>query len=237
LESKLIKLPVVKAAELRRRATECSDKTELRYDDVNDETKSGLLRKHESILGFTLHIDEGVSGRQKVRVHVVAAVRRKTEIADPVRGLERPTHHVKARSDMFRPGHHVASETHIGPGLEALQFASFDQLIAKLTKSKAGIVIAEMRAGHHAQVYKGEARPVADAMLKAQVNRSANHQRTEVRIPIHCRWYCLGKDVQSCQACGIVHERHPDELLDLAAAELQPDALVFLSRFLFRRPG
>src|SRR6266404_1662629 len=150
LEPKLIKLPIVKGAEFRRRTTEGSDETELRGDDVNDETKSSLVRKFEGILGFTLHLHERVSRRQKVRVHVVAAVRRKTEVADLVRGLERPMYHVTASPDMFRPWHDVTSETHIGPGLEPLQSASFDQFIAKSAKSKSGIVIAEMRTGHHA---------------------------------------------------------------------------------------
>src|SRR6476660_2939377 len=120
LELQLIKLPIVKGAELRRRTTEGPDKPELRGDYVNDETKPSLLRKLEGTLGFTLHLLERLSRRQKVRVHVVEAVRRKTKVADPVRGLESPTYEVTAGANMFRPRHDVTSESQIGPGLEAL---------------------------------------------------------------------------------------------------------------------
>jgi len=77
LEPNLIKLPVVKGAEFRRQATEGPDKPKLCGDEVNDVTEPGLLGKLEAILGFTLHLNQRISSRQKVRVQVVAAVRRK----------------------------------------------------------------------------------------------------------------------------------------------------------------
>ena len=67
LEPKLIKLLIVEGAEFRRQATEGPDKPELRGDDVNDETEPHLLRKLEAILGFTLHLNERISRREKVR--------------------------------------------------------------------------------------------------------------------------------------------------------------------------
>src|SRR6266478_5299762 len=107
LEPKLLKLPIVKGAEFRRQTTECSNKPELRGDDVNDETKPpGLLRKLETILGFTLHLHERISRCQKICVQVDAAVHRKTEVADLVRGLERTMYQATAIPDMFRPWHH-----------------------------------------------------------------------------------------------------------------------------------
>ena len=45
---------VVEGAEFRRQAAEGPDKPELRGDDVNDETEPHLLRKLETVLGFTL---------------------------------------------------------------------------------------------------------------------------------------------------------------------------------------
>ena len=71
LEPKLIKLPIVKGAEFRRQATEGPDKPELRGNEVNDETEPHLLGKLEAMLGFTLHLNERISRRQKVRVQVV----------------------------------------------------------------------------------------------------------------------------------------------------------------------
>ena len=61
LEPKLLKLPIVKAAEFRRQTTERPDKPELCGAGVNDPTESSLPRKLEAILGFTLHLYERIS--------------------------------------------------------------------------------------------------------------------------------------------------------------------------------
>jgi hypothetical protein len=105
LKQELIKLPIVKGAELPGQATERSDKPELRGDDINDQTKPYLLRKRKAGLGFTLHLSERISGREQVRAQVGTTVRRKREIAGLVRSLKRPTHQITASLDMFRPWH------------------------------------------------------------------------------------------------------------------------------------
>ena len=105
LESNFIKLPVVKEAEFRRQATEGPDKPKLCGDEVNDVTEPGLLGKLEATLGFPLHLNQRISSRQKVRVQVVAAVSRKSEVAGLVRGLESATQQITASPEMFRPWH------------------------------------------------------------------------------------------------------------------------------------
>ena len=100
LESKLIELPIVEGAEFRRQAAERPDKPELRGDDVNDETEPRLLRKRETMLGFTLHLSERISRREKVRVQVVAAIRRKSEVTDLV-----ARHRRRDAPDRGQPGH------------------------------------------------------------------------------------------------------------------------------------
>ena len=95
-----------------------------------------------------------------------AAVRRKCEIADLVRGLEIPTQQIAASLEMFRPWHDEISKAHIGPGLEALQAAFFDQFIAKPTESKSGLVVVEMWAGDHYQ-----------AIHRRSTNRRCCHAR------------------------------------------------------------
>src|SRR6266850_3097041 len=100
LEPKLIELLIVEAAEFRRQAAEGPDKPELRGDDVNDETEPSLLRKPEAILGFMLHVNERISRCQKVRIQVVAAISRKSEVTDLVRRIEAATHQLAASPDM-----------------------------------------------------------------------------------------------------------------------------------------
>ena len=90
LEKELFELLIVKGAEFWGQATKGTGKPELRGDRVNDQTKPRLLRKLEAILGLTLDLRERISCGEKVPVQVVAAVRRKSEVADLVRSLERP---------------------------------------------------------------------------------------------------------------------------------------------------
>ena len=100
LEQELIKSPIVKGAEFRRRTMEGTDKPELRGDDINDQTKPRLLRKLEAFLGFILHLRERISGREKVRVQVFAAVPRISEIADLVRSLEKGARRISDRTSV-----------------------------------------------------------------------------------------------------------------------------------------
>src|ERR1700722_19619133 len=188
LEPNLIKLPVVKEAETRRQATEGPDKPKLSGDEVNDVTEPGLLGKLETILGFTLHLNQRISSRQEVRVQVIAAVRGKSEIAGLVRGLKSATQQITASPEMFRPRHDVVSEARVGPGLEALQAAFLDQLVAEATESKSDLVVAEVRPSYDTKPYIGEARTVAVAMLEAEVNRPADNQGKKVRICKQGRW-------------------------------------------------
>src|ERR1700757_627704 len=134
------------------------------------------MGKLETMLGFALYLNERIARREQVRVQVQAAIRRKCEIADLVRGLEFPTQQIAASLHMFRPGHDKISKAHIGPGLEASQAALFDQFIAKPAESKSVLVVVEMWAGDHAQPHIGEARTVGVAMLEAEVNRPADNQ-------------------------------------------------------------
>src|SRR5262249_47726954 len=167
---------IIKGTEFRRQATERPDKPELCGDDVNDETEPGLLRKLEAILSFTLHLDERISRRQKVRVQVVAAVRRTTEVADLVRGLKRLMYQASTSLHMFGPWHDVTSKSQRGSGLESLHPAFFDQFIAEATELKSGLVVAEVWASYHAKVYIGDAGPIAVAMLEAEIDHVANDE-------------------------------------------------------------
>ena len=80
-----------------------------------------------------------------------------------------------------------ASKVQIGPGLEALQPALFDQVIAEPAESKSGLVVAEVRPGDHAKHCIGEARAVAVAALEAEIDCPADDQGKQVRIRIQGR--------------------------------------------------
>src|SRR5260370_35628590 len=120
LEPQLIKLPIVKGAECRRQAAQGSDKPELCCNNVNDVTNPGLLRKLEAILGLALHLHERIARREKVRIQVDAAVRRKGRVTDLVGRLKRATHQVAPSPDMFRPGPRVTCDIHTGSAHEII---------------------------------------------------------------------------------------------------------------------
>src|ERR1700722_15264298 len=105
LELNFPKLGIVKRAEYGRQAAEGANQPELGRDDVVDETKPRFLCKVEAILCFVLHIAERVSGRDKIRVQIVAAIRRKSEVTNFVRGIEGTTHQIATSPDMPRPRH------------------------------------------------------------------------------------------------------------------------------------
>jgi hypothetical protein len=224
---------MVKGAEFRRRTTEGPDNPEVWGDAIDDETKPSLLGELEAILGFTLDLRERISRGEKVRVQGGAAVRRNYEVAGLIRGLERPAHQITAGPDMFRPWYDELSEPQIGPGLEALQAAFFDQFITEPAEAKSGLVVAEVWAGYHAKVYIGDARTVAVAMLEAEINRPTDRQGEKIRIRKRCRRQNLGQNVHGREGRRVTHQGQLNELLDFAAFEFFSDPLVFAARFLF----
>ena len=62
------------------------------------------MGKLEAMLGFALYLRERIARREQVRGQIHAAVRRKCEIADLVRGLELPTQQIAGSLDMFFQG-------------------------------------------------------------------------------------------------------------------------------------
>src|ERR1700688_880588 len=227
LEPKLIEPLIVEGSEFCRQATEGPDEPDLRGDDVNDETEPSLLRKLEPILSFTLRVNEWISHGEKVRVQVDWAIGRKREVTDFARCIDGATHQIAASPNMFRPWHDDISERHICTGLEALQSAFFDQFIAELTELKAGLIVAEARSGDDAKPYVGEARPVAVAVLEAEINHPANDERNQVLIGKQCRRHHLGQNIESGEGVRIAHQGHINKLLDRPASNLRPDSVVF----------
>ncbi len=119
-------------------------------DGVNDKPEPRLLREREAALGFAFRLGKRIARGEKVRVQLVAAVGGVSEIAELVCCLERAVHQIAAGADVSDPGHNAISKIHIGPGLEARQSASFDQVIAELTEAiYRRLIVAEARAGDH----------------------------------------------------------------------------------------
>jgi hypothetical protein len=70
--AKLIELPVIKASEYWRQAAEHPNQRQLRRDDVNDQSEPRLLGEREAVFGFALHLWQWLTGKEKIRVQIVA---------------------------------------------------------------------------------------------------------------------------------------------------------------------
>ena len=71
---------------------------ELGGDAVDDEAEPRLPREVEPSLGFALHLGERIAAGEKVRDQVVAAIRRKGEVAELVCRIEGASHQSAGRS-------------------------------------------------------------------------------------------------------------------------------------------
>jgi len=226
LESKLIESLIIERAEFRGQPTKGSDKSELHREVVNDETEPNLLGKREGILGFALYLSELISRRKKVFDQMIAAVRRKGNVSDLVRGIEGATHQIAAGLDMFRPWHDDISEGHIGSSLKTLQSAFFDQVIAKPTEAKSVLVVTETRPGYDGEPYISEAGRVAVTVLEAEIHQAANNERRQVLVAKQCRRHNLGQDVHSVEEVPVGHQGQVDEFFDLSRSHHGPDSIV-----------
>src|SRR5438094_5644774 len=169
-EAAFIELLIVKRSECRCQTTKHPDQSELRSNDVNDETEPRLLCKVETLLGFTLRFSQRISRREKVRVQIVAAVRGKREVAGLVRDIERAAHQLTAGANVPRPWHDEIAERHVGPGLIAMQSALFGKLIPEPAELEPTRVVVEVRSGDHAEEHIREARCVAVAVLETEID-------------------------------------------------------------------
>src|SRR6185369_1425040 len=160
-EAAFIELLIVKRSESRCQTTKHPNQSDLRSNDVNDETEPRFLCKVETLLAFTLRFSQRISRREKVRVQIVAAIRGKREVAGLVRGIERATHQVTARPDVPRPRHDEIAEAHICTGLIASQTMPLDQLIPQPAELETSLIVVKVRSGDHAQPHICEARSVA----------------------------------------------------------------------------
>src|SRR5208282_4081984 len=136
---------------------------------------------------------------------------------------------------MSRPRYDVGPEVFVGPGLEALQLALFDQLAAELTEPKSGRIVAEARPGDIAKRYIMVAGPVAVASLEAEIDRSTDRHARKIRIDMPYGPYEPRQNVHRRGGCWVAHQGQIYELLDRAAAELRPDPRVFALHLLVGR--
>src|ERR1700739_96053 len=138
-ELKLVKVPVTERTEFRCQAPKRPDKRELCSDDIYDYAERDVTRELEASLSFALHLGQRVSRRKKICIQVVAAICCKSEVADPVRGIEGAPHELSTCSDVSPPRYDTVPKTQIGASLVAMQSALLHQIVAQLAKPESGL--------------------------------------------------------------------------------------------------
>src|SRR5262249_53701664 len=105
------------------------------------------------------------------------------------------------------------------PGLEALQPALFDQVIAEPAEAKSGLVVAEARSDHATKPFINEARALTVAALEAEIDNSTDDQASQVRIRIQGRHREFGQNIEGREGCRVAHQRQLDKCLDRAISQ------------------
>src|SRR5258708_36866871 len=75
LELKLVEAFVIEHTEFQCQAAKCPDEPELRGDAIYNETEPDVCRELKTGLGFALHLSQRVSGREKICIQDVTAIR------------------------------------------------------------------------------------------------------------------------------------------------------------------
>src|SRR5882757_2173101 len=157
LEAALVELRAIEGCKDRLQSTEHTDKPELPDHAVADESERHLPYEFESILGLPLGLTERISGREKIRDQVDAAIGYIREITGLLRRLESPPQKAAADRQVLRPVDDVDGKNEVDTRPEPIEPALFDQIQAKPAEAEPCLVVSEVHPQHAAQPCIGEA--------------------------------------------------------------------------------
>ena len=167
---------VIQPPEGRGQSAERPCQPKLGAEDAIHKTQLGLAGKRQAAFGFRLDFRERRSDRQAERDRCVAAVTRKRQVADPIRGVERPAHQVLAAGRVFRPRHHERAHAQVGSRLITRQAAFLDQVVSELAEPISVSVVAKARPGKEGQEDIAVARRIAVAVFEAETDQAADDE-------------------------------------------------------------
>src|ERR1700674_5533219 len=113
LEAALVELRAIEGCKDRPQSTEHTDQPELPDHAVADESERHLPYEFESILGLPLGLTERISGREKIRDQVDAAIGYIRKITGLLRRLEGPTQQAAAYRQVLRPVNDVDGKNEV----------------------------------------------------------------------------------------------------------------------------
>ena len=197
--------------------------------------KRALAREIEAVLDFPLHLARADLRSREVGVQVVAAIGRKGEVADLVRGLEGAAHQIAAALDVSRPGMTRSRTTcRCGPGSGATHASRPDRSRA----GRSGIRPRSCRSAVRRSCRARHRRSTTASLLPCSRLRLTMRQMTSESRFSSVNNAGVTTSVRTSRvasASGSRHQGQVDELLDRAAPEPRPDPLVFSPHLVSRR--
>src|ERR1700694_5996394 len=88
LEAALVELRIIEGVEVRCKSTERPDESVLRGNEVADETEPHLRHEFERVLDLVLDFTERISGGEKIRIQIGAAIGRVSKVSGLLRRVE-----------------------------------------------------------------------------------------------------------------------------------------------------
>src|ERR1700680_2139823 len=145
LEAALVELRAIAGCKDRLKSTEHTEHPELPDHAVADESERHLPYEFESILGLPLGLTARISGREKIRDQVDAAIGYIRKITGLLRRLERPPQKAAADRQVLRPVDDVDGKNEVDTRPEPIEPALFDQIQAKPAEAEPRLVVSEVQ--------------------------------------------------------------------------------------------
>src|SRR5258708_4275071 len=157
LEAALVELRAVEGCKGWPQSTEYADEPELPDHTVAGESERHLPYEFESILSLPLDFTERISGGEKIRDQVEAAIGYIRKITGLLRCLESPPQQAAAHRQVLRPVDDVDGKNEVDTRAEPVKPALFDEIQAKPAEAEPCLVVSKVHPQHAAQPCIGEA--------------------------------------------------------------------------------
>src|SRR6478752_161608 len=148
---------------------------ELRAAGRTHTTQLGLAGKGHSAFGFRLDFGERSSYRQTHRDRDVKTITHIGEVADPIRGVERPAHQLAPAGRVYRPRDDERTHTQVSSRLITHQ-AALDQVKPQLAEPKSVSVVVKARPGQKGHPDITKTRRITVAVFEAETDHPADNE-------------------------------------------------------------
>src|SRR5437870_12957106 len=125
------------------------------------------------------------------------------------------------------PGNNRTPASEVHTSFEPVEALLFDEIETELTEAGTCSIVAEPGADDHIHEAIGVARPIAVAMLGAQVRHSQQDMAPQIRVKEVSRRRELREDFHRGSPVWIAHERQVEKRFDRSTVKLRAQVRIF----------